>query len=327
MDADELDLFGRSLRDAATRPGDVGPGGTLDGALEDLGWDDALEDDPRGAISVLFGVQGETGATSSALGRVLSSGLGLADPPGGWAATVLPPAGSATPPGVLDGDALRIDGLAFTGLTGLPSARIVAMAADGTTSAHAVATDSLAVEPVDGVDPGYGLLRVTGDVGAGHGADRLPSGAWDAAVGLACLAVARELVGCSRAMLDLACEHAKGRVQFARPIASFQAVRHRLAETLVAVDMAEAMLDAAWLDPTPAATSMAKAVAGRQARTAARHGQQVLAGIGFTVEHPFHRYVRRTLVLDALLGTSASRTTALGARLLEGRQLPPLLPL
>ena len=81
MDADELDLFGWSLRDAATRPGDVGPGGTLDGALEDLGWDDALEDDPRGAISVLFGVQGETGATSSALGRVLSSGLGLADPP------------------------------------------------------------------------------------------------------------------------------------------------------------------------------------------------------------------------------------------------------
>ena len=47
---------------------------------------------------------------------------------------------------------------------------------------------------------------------------------------------------------------------------------------------------------------MAKAVAGRQARTTARHCQQVLAGIGFTTEHPLHHYVRRTLVLDALLG-------------------------
>ena len=78
--------------------------------------------------------------------------------------------------------------------------------------------------------------------------------------------------------------------------------------------MAAAMLDAAWLDRTADTAAMAKAVAGRQARTAARHCQQVLAGIGFTVEHPFHRYVRRMLVLDALLGTAASLTTALGAR-------------
>ena len=128
-------------------------------------------------------------------------------------------------------------------------------------------------------------------------------------------------------MLDLACEHARGRIQFDRPIASFQAVRHRLAETLVAVSMAEAMLDAAWLDPTGGLAAMAKAVAGRQARTAARHCQQVLAGIGFTVEHPFHRYVRRALVLDALLGTAASLTTSLGAELIDSRRLPPLLPL
>ncbi len=72
---------------------------------------------------------------------------------------------------------------------------------------------------------------------------------------------------------------------------------------------------------------MAKAVAGRQARTTARHCQQVLAGIGFTIEHPLHRYVRRTLVLDALLGSAASLTTSLGTELIDDRQLPPLLPL
>jgi alkylation response protein AidB-like acyl-CoA dehydrogenase len=128
-------------------------------------------------------------------------------------------------------------------------------------------------------------------------------------------------------MLELAGDHARSRIQFDRPIATFQAVRHRLAESLVAVETASAMLDAAWLDRTPTMTSMAKAVAGRQARTVSRHCQQVLAGIGFTVEHPFHRYVRRILVLDVLLGTSASLTTALGAELVERRRLPPLLPL
>jgi len=91
--------------------------------------------------------------------------------------------------------------------------------------------------------------------------------------------------------------------------------------------MAEAMLEAAWLDPTPDASAMAKAVAGRQAKTTARHCQQVLAGIGFTVEHTFHRYLRRTLALDALLGTAASLTTALGDELVDHRRLPPLLPL
>ena len=91
--------------------------------------------------------------------------------------------------------------------------------------------------------------------------------------------------------------------------------------------MAEAMLDAAWLDRSPGTAAMAKAVAGRQARNAARHCQQVLAGIGFTVEHPLHGYVRRTLVLDALLGTAASLTGALGRGLLDQRRLPPLLPL
>ena len=72
---------------------------------------------------------------------------------------------------------------------------------------------------------------------------------------------------------------------------------------------------------------MAKAIAGRSSRTVARHCQQVLAGIGFTTEHPLHRYVRRVLVLDRLLGDSRSLTVALGEDLLRTRQVPALLPL
>ena len=68
-------------------------------------------------------------------------------------------------------------------------------------------------------------------------------------------------------------------------------------------------------------------MAGRSARTVARHAQQVLAGIGFTTEHPLHRYVRRTLVLDRLLGDARTLTHQLGEDLLRTRRLPPMLPL
>ncbi|MBV9040609.1 MAG: acyl-CoA dehydrogenase, partial [Acidimicrobiia bacterium] len=65
----------------------------------------------------------------------------------------------------------------------------------------------------------------------------------------------------------------------------------------------------------------------RSARVVAKHCQQVLAGIGFTTEHPFHRYLRRVLVLDGLLGDTRTLTKRLGEELLTTRQLPPLLPL
>ena len=61
---------------------------------------------------------------------------------------------------------------------------------------------------------------------------------------------------------------------------------------------ARAALAAAWDDGAPQTPALVKALAGRTARTAARHCQQVLAGMGFTTEHPLHRYVRRVLVLD-----------------------------
>ena len=128
-------------------------------------------------------------------------------------------------------------------------------------------------------------------------------------------------------MLVLACEHTRTLIQFGRPISSFQAVRHRLAETLVGIEMAESMLESAWLDRSPVTAAMAKAVAGRQARTTARHCQQVLAGIGFTTEHSLHRYVRRTLVLDALVGSASSLTRELGAEVIGTARLPPLSPL
>jgi Acyl-CoA dehydrogenase, C-terminal domain len=156
------------------------------------------------------------------------------------------------------------------------------------------------------------------------------------------------LVGTGRAMLALARSHALDRVQFGRPLASFQAVRHRLAETLVALEGAEAALAAAdalagasvagglagasagglaGAGGDELAALLAKAAAGQAALTAARHCQQVLGGIGFTAEHGLNRHVRRALVLDGLLGSAGELTREAGARLVAERSAPRLVDL
>ncbi|GAB3008420.1 acyl-CoA dehydrogenase [Mycobacterium bourgelatii] len=135
------------------------------------------------------------------------------------------------------------------------------------------------------------------------------------------------LVGTSRAMLSLARQHALDRVQFGRPIASFQAVRHRLAETLVAIEGAEATLQAATDQPDELATLLAKAAAGQAALTTARHCQQVLGGIGFTAEHALHRHVKRALVLDGLFGSARELTRQAGAILRDKGFAPRLVQL
>jgi hypothetical protein len=132
------------------------------------------------------------------------------------------------------------------------------------------------------------------------------------------------LAGTARAMLSLARQHAVDRVQFGRKIATFQAVRHRLAETLVAIEGAEATLAAAGDD---FGCLLAKAAAGKAALTAARHCQQVLGGIGFTAEHELHSHVERVLVLDGLLGSARELTAQAGALVRANGSAPRLADL
>jgi Acyl-CoA dehydrogenase, C-terminal domain len=132
------------------------------------------------------------------------------------------------------------------------------------------------------------------------------------------------LVGSARAMLALARQHALDRVQFGKPISAFQAVRHRLAETLVAIEGAEATLSLPGSDSPDLTAMLAKAAAGKAALTAARHCQQVLGGIGFTAEHDLHHHVKRVLVLDGLLGSSRELTRKAGAGLRARGSAPRL---
>jgi hypothetical protein len=318
MDADERELLEKSLQQAAGRH--TGP--ELDAALAEVGWQDALAVDPQVAVAGLFEAQGRAAATSSALDVVLSHALGRS--PG--AAVVLPGIGRTDPPGTPAGGRLHVAGVATAGVGGRDRALVVAPAGDGCRAAGVDVAD-LTLRSAAGIDPALGLTAVTGEDVPVRSADDLAADAWPTAVAAGQRAVSHELIGASRTMLELAREHALERIQFGRPIAQFQAVRHRLAETLVAVEAADAALAAAWDDGSPFAAGVAKAVAGRSARTAARHCQQVLAGIGFTTEHDLHRFVRRVVVLDAVLGDSRTLTRRLGRDLLATRSLPSILPL
>jgi alkylation response protein AidB-like acyl-CoA dehydrogenase len=153
------------------------------------------------------------------------------------------------------------------------------------------------------------------------------------------VAVGWWLAGSGRAMLSLARQHAVDRAQFGRPIAAFQAVRHKLAETLVALEGAEAVLRSAGgslsavsgVPSVPAEADLgsllAKAAAGQAALLAARHCQQVLGGIGFTAEHALHHHVKRVLVLDGLLGSARELTREAGRRVIAAGTAPRLVDL
>jgi len=321
MDPADRVLFERSLEHAVANDS----GRPLDSALVELGWHDALTLDPQTAVATLFRLQGSAHASSSSLDHVLLHRLVWPGSP--VTGVVLPPLGQLIPPGERAGGELVVRGLGGAALADHEDALVVARTG-GAVIAAVVPTADLALRRIHGMDAELGLVEVTGRLGHGSAArQELPPSAWSSSVALCQLAVGHELVGASRKMLELARQHAVERTQFDQIIGKFQAVRHRLAETLVAVEAADALLGAAWEDGSPTTAAVAKALAGRAARTAARHCQQVLAGIGFTTEHEFHHYVRRVLVLDALFGASRALTKELGVELLTTQRLPALVPL
>ncbi|HVC69305.1 MAG TPA: acyl-CoA dehydrogenase family protein [Acidimicrobiales bacterium] len=320
MDAAELDLFDRTLRGAT----EAHSGADLDAALVELGWHDALADDRHAAVSLLFEHQGRTAVTSGALDDVIADALGTDTAPD--SAIVFPALGRAEPPAHQVAGGVVLEGLGTSRLLRRDTAWVVVSTPQGIVAA-AVKTAELACRPVLGMDPDFGLVEVAGGATVVAPVTPIDPNGWSTAVSGARLAVGHELVGASAAMLELARVHALNRVQFGSPISAFQAVRHRLADSLVAVESARALLDAAWQDGSGETAAMAKALSGRSARTVARHCQQVLAGIGFTTEHPLHRYIRRVLVLDELFGSARSLTAALGRDVLTRRRLPPPLPL
>jgi alkylation response protein AidB-like acyl-CoA dehydrogenase len=133
-----------------------------------------------------------------------------------------------------------------------------------------------------------------------------------------------EMLGSAARALDLAVDYAKDRVQFGRPIGSFQAVKHRCADMLVDVEgMRSSVYWAAWCLAARAAdasiaASSAKVWCSDASRRVMASALQVHGGIGFTWEHDLHLYLKRAQ-LDQLLFGDATHHRARLARLLRPR--------
>jgi alkylation response protein AidB-like acyl-CoA dehydrogenase len=116
--------------------------------------------------------------------------------------------------------------------------------------------------------------------------------------------MAAEAVGIAQRALDLGIEHAKTREQFGKPIGTYQAVSHPLAQTYTDVELARSLAYwAAWCvanddDRAALAAAAAKAFATEAAVVACERSIQVHAGIGFTWEHPLHRFYKRAQWLE-----------------------------
>jgi alkylation response protein AidB-like acyl-CoA dehydrogenase len=134
--------------------------------------------------------------------------------------------------------------------------------------------------------------------------------ALDTVLDLAMTAVAAEQAGAARACLEASASYARERHQFGRPIGSFQAVKHKCADMLVKVELAQAAAteaaraaagdpDAA---PLPQAAAVAHAVCSESLMFVAAENIQVHGGIGFTWEHPAHLYFRRAKASQLMFG-------------------------
>ncbi|WP_406448179.1 acyl-CoA dehydrogenase family protein [Streptomyces sp. NBC_00876] len=138
---------------------------------------------------------------------------------------------------------------------------------------------------------------------------------------LACAALAAEQVGAAGRCLELTVEYARDRVQFGRPIGSFQAVKHRLADAYVLVESARSVaLGAAFAadeDPgaLPRAAAVAKSVCSEAFSAVAGEMIQLHGGIGITWEHDAHRYFKRAHGAGELFGPPAHHRARLAAGL------------
>lgn len=306
MTTEERELLRESLARAVTS---AGPGGVR-AAVTEFGWHELLDQDDETAVSTLATLQGEHLTEVSMLDDVVLAAAGITGP----ARVVYP-----DPPH--DEPTCRVDDgtVTVTGVVAAGDARLLTIPAlrDGEVVVVS-AEHSLPQEDPTGLDPGSGWRRVTAtldiaDAQVLYGTDA--AAAWRAMRTAGQRALAHELIALGRRMLADAVAHVTTREQFGRKLGGFQAVKHLLADVRLWQECAELAVEAAWEDRLPESARLAKILAGRFARAAAANCQQVLGGMGFTWEHEFHRYMRRALLLEPLLGSAVHLRAALGAHI------------
>ena len=138
---------------------------------------------------------------------------------------------------------------------------------------------------------------------------------------LAAVALANEQVGGAQFAMEMAVQYAKDRVQFGRPIGSFQAIKHKCADMLLEVESAKsAAYYAAWCasemnDELPSVASLSKAYCSEAYFHCAAENIQIHGGIGFTWEHPAHLYFKRAKSSELMFGDPAYHRELLAQRI------------
>jgi alkylation response protein AidB-like acyl-CoA dehydrogenase len=168
----------------------------------------------------------------------------------------------------------------------------VVIAANGTTLSR---WTTFTAHRVDAMDLTRRLARVepteTADIGADPGlAD------------IAAILLAAEQIGAATKCLDLTVDYTKDRVQFGRPIGSFQALKHRMADLYVAVQSAHAVVNDALAEPSPTSAALARVAASEAFSKVAAEAVQMHGGIAITWENDIQLYFKRAHGSAQLLG-------------------------
>lgn len=180
---------------------------------------------------------------------------------------------------------------------------------------YVVPTSAATITPARTLDPTMPLADVTFDKSALDSSRVLDGVDVERARDEAVAAMALSTVATCRAIFEQTLDYAKLREQFGKPIGSFQAVKHRLADMYLAVEKASALASFAALtiaeddERRTIAASMAKSSAGDCQRLVARDGLQLHGGIGFTWENDLHFWLKRAKTGDALLGNGVFHRT------------------
>jgi alkylation response protein AidB-like acyl-CoA dehydrogenase len=136
-------------------------------------------------------------------------------------------------------------------------------------------------------------------------------------------AYALEAVGIGSKAVELAADYVSSREQFGKKIGAYQAVAHAVVDAYVGVELGRSLAYwAAWAvaegdEQVDLACAAAKSHASEAAVAACEHAIQVHGGIGFTWEHPLHRYYKRALQLESALGYGRLLRAEIGASLVR----------
>ena len=160
------------------------------------------------------------------------------------------------------------------------------------------------------MDPTRPLARIESE-------DTTEIGADPGLADTAAILLAAEQIGAAARCLDLTVAYTKDRVQFGRPIGSFQALKHRMADLYVAVQSARAVVGDAVAEPSPTSAALARFAASETFSKVAAEAVQMHGGIAITWEHDIQLYFKRAHGSAQLLGSPREHLRRLESEVLS----------